>query len=109
MTICVELRVPLFLVGKSGSSKSLAKTIVANAMQGKNPKSDLYKNLKEAYFVNFQCSPLTTPDMIVKAFKEAARFQEGKNLDASVAVVNLDEIGLAAASDSIPLDTTSIT
>ncbi len=105
MTICVELRVPLFLVGKPGSSKSLAKTIVANAMQGKNSKSELYKNLKEAYFVNFQCSPLTTPDMIVKAFKEAARFQEGKNLDASVAVVNLDEIGLAEASDSMPLKT----
>jgi hypothetical protein len=42
-------------------------------MQGKNSKSELYKNLKEAYFVNFQCSPLTTPEMIVKAFKEASK------------------------------------
>ena len=105
MTICVELRIPLFLVGKPGSSKSLAKTIVANAMQGKNSKSELYKNLKEAYFVNFQCSPLTTPEMIVKAFKEAANFQKGKNLEVSVAVVNLDEIGLAEASESMPLKT----
>ena len=27
MAICIELRIPLFLVGKPGSSKSLAKTI----------------------------------------------------------------------------------
>jgi hypothetical protein len=105
MTICVELRIPLFLVGKPGSSKSLARTIVAQAMQGKNSKSEFYKELKEAYFVNFQCSPLTTPEMIKNAFREAAKFQENKNLDTSVAVVNLDEVGLAEASDSMPLKT----
>lgn len=103
MIICVELRIPLFIVGKPGSSKSLAKTIVSNAMQGNNSKSDLFKNLKEAYFVNFQCSPLTTPEMIVETFREAAQFQEGNCLEKSVAVVNLDEIGLAEASESMPL------
>ena len=105
MAICVELRIPLFIVGKPGSSKSLAKTIIASNMQGQNSKAEFYKHLKEAYFVNFQCSPLTTPDMIIKAFKEAARFQKDKNLDKSVAVVNLDEIGLAEGSDSMPLKT----
>ena len=103
MIICVELRIPLFIVGKPGSSKSLAKTIVSNAMQGNNSKSDLFRNLKEAYFVNFQCSPLTTPEMIVETFREAAQFQEGNSLEKSVAVVNLDEIGLAEASESMPL------
>ena len=28
MVVCIELRIPLFLVGKLGSSKSLAKKIV---------------------------------------------------------------------------------
>ena len=36
MVVCIELRIPLFLVGKPGSSKSLAKTIVADAMQGRS-------------------------------------------------------------------------
>ena len=34
MTICIELKIPLFLVGKPGSSKSLAKSIIANSMLG---------------------------------------------------------------------------
>jgi hypothetical protein len=103
--ICLELRIPLFIVGKPGSSKSLAKTIVSRTMQGRNSKSNLFKQLKETYFVNFQCSPLTRPEMIIEAFNEAARFQENINLDLSVAVVNLDEIGLAEASESMPLKT----
>ena len=32
MTICIQLRIPLFLVGKPGSSKSLAKSIVADSL-----------------------------------------------------------------------------
>jgi len=105
MIICIELRIPLFIVGKPGSSKSLAKSIVSRAMIGRNSRSELYQNLKETYFVNFQCSPLTTSEMIVKAFKEAADFQKKDDLSKSVSVVNLDEIGLAEGSESMPLKT----
>ena len=47
MVVCVELRIPLFLVGKPGSSKSLAKAIVADAMQGDHASGPLFKTLKE--------------------------------------------------------------
>ena len=47
MVICVELRIPLFLVGKPGSSKSLAKAIISDSMRGKDSKSDLLKNFKD--------------------------------------------------------------
>ena len=46
MVVCIENRIPLFLVGKPGSSKSLAKTIVADAMQGNAAKSDLFRTFK---------------------------------------------------------------
>ena len=51
MIICIELRIPLFLVGKPGSSKSLAKTIVADAMQGKQAHSELFKSLKQVRYI----------------------------------------------------------
>ena len=51
MAICIELRIPLFLVGKPGSSKSLAKSIVANSMQGKDSEKNLMKNFKEVQFI----------------------------------------------------------
>jgi len=46
MVICIELRIPLFLVGKPGSSKSLAKTIVADAMQGEAARTRIFHSLK---------------------------------------------------------------
>ena len=47
MIVCIELRIPLFLVGKPGSSKSLARTIVADAMQGNHAHTELFKQFKE--------------------------------------------------------------
>ncbi|XP_054702200.1 E3 ubiquitin-protein ligase RNF213 isoform X2 [Grus americana] len=105
MVICIELKIPLFLVGKPGSSKSLAKTIVADAMQGQAAHSDLFKDLKQVHLVSFQCSPLSTPEGIIGTFKHCARFQEGKNLEEYVSVVVLDEIGLAEDSLKMPLKT----
>ena len=34
MSLCIQLKIPIFIVGKPGSSKSLAKTIVGDVMQG---------------------------------------------------------------------------
>ncbi|KAL1265130.1 hypothetical protein QQF64_003157, partial [Cirrhinus molitorella] len=105
MVICIELRIPLFLVGKPGSSKSLSKTLVADGMQGQAAHSDLFRKLKQIHLVSFQCSPHSTPDGIINTFKQCARFQEGKNLSEYVSVVVLDEIGLAEDSQKMPLKT----
>ncbi|XP_026120794.1 E3 ubiquitin-protein ligase rnf213-alpha-like [Carassius auratus] len=105
MVICIELRIPLFLVGKPGSSKSLSKTLVADGMQGQAAHSDLFKRLKQIHLVSFQCSPHSTPDGIISTFKQSARFQKDKNLSEYVSVVVLDEIGLAEDSKKMPLKT----
>ena len=49
MAIAIELRIPLFLVGKPGSSKSLAKSIVATSMQGNTSEKDLLKQFKQVW------------------------------------------------------------
>ncbi|XP_047442557.1 E3 ubiquitin-protein ligase rnf213-alpha isoform X2 [Mugil cephalus] len=103
MVVCIELRIPLFIVGKPGSSKSLSKTLVADAMQGPTSHSELYKRLKQIHLVSFQCSPHSTPDGIINTFRQCARFQESKNLDEYISVVVLDEIGLAEDSPKMPL------
>lgn len=105
MVVCIELRIPLFLVGKPGSSKSLAKTVVADAMQGQNSHCELFKNLKQVHMVSFQCSPHSSPEGIIGTFRNCARFQKGKNMDEYVSVVVLDEIGLAEDSPQMPLKT----
>ena len=47
MAICIELKIPLFLVGKPGSSKSLAKSIINESMKGKHSRNNLLKGFKE--------------------------------------------------------------
>ena len=47
MLVCISVRIPLFLIGKPGSSKSLAKSIILRSMKGQNSSSQLLKGLKE--------------------------------------------------------------
>ena len=47
MAICIELRIPLFLVGKPGSSKSLAKSIIQDSMHGKDSQTELLRGFKQ--------------------------------------------------------------
>ena len=47
MVVCIEMRIPLFLVGKPGSSKSLAKAIVSDSLQGQTSSNDLLKGFKQ--------------------------------------------------------------
>jgi hypothetical protein len=104
MVCCIELKIPLFLVGKPGSSKSLAKTVVGDIMQGQNSYSDLFKNhFKEIHMVSFQCSPLASSEGIVGTFRQCQKYQQKKNLSQLTAVVILDEVGLAEDSPKMPL------
>ena len=47
MAVCIELRIPLFLVGKPGSSKSLAKSIISESMKGMKSFNPLLHHFKE--------------------------------------------------------------
>ena len=76
MVVCIDLRIPLFLVGKPGSSKSLAKTIVSGVMRGCNSAGDLFKVLSHAHMLSFQCSPLSTADGIIRTFQQCAQLQQ---------------------------------
>ncbi|XP_067056125.1 E3 ubiquitin-protein ligase rnf213-alpha-like isoform X2 [Acropora muricata] len=105
MVVCIELRIPLFVVGKPGSSKSLAKTVVAGNMEGDASKSDLFKTFKQVHMVSYQCSPLSTAEGIKATFRQCSQLQEAKNPDKFVSVVVLDEVGLAEDSPLMPLKT----
>lgn len=106
MLICIELKIPLFIIGKPGSSKSLAKTLISLKMQGSDRlASPVLSNFKEAQLITFQCSPMSTSEMILKTFRYCAKYQleRESDLDRYTSVVVLDEIGLAEASTSMPL------
>jgi E3 ubiquitin-protein ligase RNF213 len=75
-------------------------------MQGTNKnENNIFNSLKEAHLITFQCSPLSTSEMIIKTFRYCSKYQLERraDLDKYVSVVVLDEIGLAEASKSMPL------
>ena len=78
MVVCMDLRVPLFLVGKPGSSKSLSKAIAVDAMQGALSRSPLFKRCKEVQLVSFQCSPHSKPEGINLHFPTMWSVPEGQ-------------------------------
>ena len=103
MVACIDLRIPLFLVGKPGSSKSFAKDVVKNAMKGQLSSSKLFQNLKQLYMVSYQCSPLSTAAGIIRTFQQCQRAQKEPDKTSFVSCVVLDEVGLAEDSPRLPL------
>ena len=57
----------------------------------------------QVHMVPYQCSPLSTPDGIVRTFNECENVQKSRNKDRFVAAVVLDEVGLAEDSKLLPL------
>ena len=102
MVICIELRIPLFLVGKPGSSKSLAKSIIQDSLLGKNSSSNILKSFKPVQMFSYQCSQLSTSESIGEVFRSAKIFQDQADGEYTSVVV-LDEVGLAEDSPRLPL------
>ena len=104
MFVCIELKIPLFVIGKPGSSKSLAKSIISNSMQGsRSPDGSLLRHFKQVQIMSFQCSQLSTADGIIGVFKSCRNLQLKTGGNKFVACVVLDEVGLAEDSPSLPL------
>ena len=72
---------------------------------GDKSQSKLYRSFSQCMLVNYQCSPLSTPDGILHVFQTCSRYQQGKDLNKFVAVAVLDELGLAEDSNTMALKT----
>ena len=104
MFVCIELKIPLFVIGKPGSSKSLAKSIISNSMQGiRCPDGSILQNFKQIQIMSYQCSQLSTADGIIGIFNTCRRIQYKTGSDVLTACVVLEEVGLAEDSPLLPL------
>ncbi|CAG8488111.1 5420_t:CDS:10 [Diversispora eburnea] len=83
MIVCILTKIPVFIVGAPGSSKSLAIRLVSQNLRG---------------------SSSSTSDGILKVFQKAINYQETSSKEFEViSVVLLDEVGLAETSPYNPL------
>ncbi|XP_060594281.1 uncharacterized protein LOC132748683 [Ruditapes philippinarum] len=101
--VCILNKIPVFVVGKPGCSKSLAMQIIRSNLRGKDSKDKFFKTLPQLYCVSFQGSESSTSDGIIKVFEKAQNYQKSNSKDSVLSVVILDEIGLAEVSRFNPL------
>ena len=105
MFVCIQLKIPLFIIGKPGTSKSLAKYIISHSMNGDltiHGKKVAGIQFTQCYIQSYQCSQLTTSEEIRSLFRKCETIRAG-NDPSCVACVVLDEVGLAEDSPNLPL------
>lgn len=101
MLVCILNKLPLFIVGKPGCSKSLSMQLIRNNMRGKDSKDQFFQKYPRLFYSSFQGSESSTSDGIIKVFERAKKFE--KQDSDVLSLVILDEIGLAEISRFNPL------
>ncbi|CAG2207748.1 RNF213 [Mytilus edulis] len=103
LLVCILNKIPIFLVGKPGCSKSLSMQLIRSNLRGKDSSTPLFQDMPQLFCVSFQGSESSTSDGIIKVFEKAEKYQLHNDERDVLSVVILDEIGLAEISKFNPL------
>ena len=100
--------IPLIIIGKPGSSKSLSAQLIMKAMNGKYSKGKFFRSYNSIIQSYFQGSDSTTPEEVNGIFKIAedrlkALKGKDKNSEIPISMILFDELGLAEKSKYNPL------
>ena len=68
-----RLRLPLFIVGKPGTSKTLTLQVIASNLQGAQSPRPFFRSFPVVHLFTYQCSPLSSSDAIQRQFDMACR------------------------------------
>ena len=103
--MCSMTRTPIFILGKPGCSKSLTVSLLVSALT--DPYSDELKHLASFSVQPYQGSRQSTSSSLLQVFDRALQQQEKlrklKRRTRPLALVLLDEVGLAEQSPHNPL------
>jgi hypothetical protein len=99
--VSVLNHIPIFVIGKPGSSKSLAMGLIQSNLNGDAAENEFLRSLPAVEVFSYQCSPLSTSQGIESVFEAASRYK--RESPKTCVVVLLDEVGLAEQSPHLPL------
>ncbi|CAM9234897.1 unnamed protein product, partial [Ectocarpus fasciculatus] len=101
IVVCILNKIPVFVVGKPGTSKTLALQVIASNLQGAQSPHATWRRFPAVYLFQYQCSPLSTAKSIHFQFEAAKSYQA--SAEDVITVLLLDEVGLAEHSPDMPL------
>ncbi|CAJ0853177.1 12352_t:CDS:2 [Entrophospora sp. SA101] len=92
MIVCMLTKIPVFIIGSPGSSKSLAVRLVSQNLRGADSNDPYFKKLPQVYLIPHQGSTSSTSEGILKVFEKANKYQDTSRKEFPViSVVLLDE------------------
>ncbi|GES73776.1 hypothetical protein GLOIN_2v432849 [Rhizophagus clarus] len=104
MIVCILTKIPLFLIGAPGSSKSLAVRLISSNLRGTDSSDRYFKKLPQVYLIPHQCSSSSTSDGIIKVFDKANKYQETSSTQFPIiSVVLLENVDFAETNPFNPL------
>ena len=104
--------IPLIIIGKPGTGKSLSAKLIYKSMKGKYSKNNFFKKFPRIIQIYFQGSESTHPLDVKRLFRKAEsksdsikkKYKEENNKEVlPIIMVLFDELGLAERSTSNPL------
>ena len=100
---CIENMVPIIIVGKPGTGKSLSFQILFNTLKGENSESPMFRNIGKLYRYYYQGSETSTAEGIEQVFYKALKAKKKDVNGSNICLVFFDEMGLAERSSNNPL------
>jgi hypothetical protein len=92
MIVCILTKIPLFLIGAPGSSKSLAIHLINSNLRGSSSNDEYFKRLPTIFLIPYQGSSSSTSEDVIKVFDKANKYQETDSKQFPIiSVVLLDD------------------
>ena len=104
--IAINNKVPIFIVGKPGCSKSLSFQLITKSMQGSASDNLFFKNLPKLMVHSYQGSMASTSKGVENIFYKARDVYKKLSKEdklKNISLIFFDEMGLAEHSPNNPL------
>ena len=107
--VAINSKVPIFIVGKPGCSKSLSMQLITKSMQGTASERPFFKLLPKNIIHSYQGSLSSTSKGVENVFFKARetlkqiKENKDKNNEKIISLIYFDEMGLAEHSPNNPL------
>ena len=101
--ICIINKIPLIIIGKPGTSKSLSFEIICNTMKGKYSENTFFKDKGKLNKYCYSGSEISTSEGIEQVFDEAIKAHKNNKNNDIVNLIFFEDMGLAESSSNNPL------
>ena len=104
--IAINNKVPIFIVGKPGCSKSLSFQLITKSMQGNASDNQFFKNTPKLMVHSYQGSMASTSKGVENIFNKARDVYQklsAEDKSKNISLIFFDEMGLAEHSPNNPL------